>query len=156
MKQFGKQVYGVVALLFISGALWLVFHYFVRVEGMFGPVPHPFEPWLMKLHGLLAMLALILFGWYWGMHIQRWWKTGRSRKTGFLMVAVAGVLISTGYLLYYAGDETLRQWAGYIHWGLGLATPLLLFCHVSQKIRQTRDIEPQKIKPGKKITPERA
>ena len=36
-----KLLYAGFALLWTSGALWLAFHYFLRVEGDFGPEAHP-------------------------------------------------------------------------------------------------------------------
>jgi len=39
-------------------------------------------------------------------------------------------LAATGWLLYYAGDETLRTWSARIHDGIGLALPAILVVHV--------------------------
>src|SRR5512139_106729 len=58
-----KLLYAGFALLWLSGALWLAFHYFFRIEGEFGPKPHPLEAWWLhpleawwlRLHGLMAM-----------------------------------------------------------------------------------------------------
>jgi hypothetical protein len=55
-----QWIYWISALLFGSGALWLICHYFVRIEGEFGPAPHPLESWALRVHGAAAMLALVV------------------------------------------------------------------------------------------------
>ena len=57
-----RAVYALCLLLLGSGAVWLVLHHFVRVAGEFGPEHHPLEAWLMRLHGLLALPALVGVG----------------------------------------------------------------------------------------------
>ena len=43
-------LYAGFTLLWASGALWMAFHYFLRVEGDFGPEAHPLEAWWLRLH----------------------------------------------------------------------------------------------------------
>jgi hypothetical protein len=38
-------IYLISAGLWTTGALWLQFHYFLRIPSEFGPEPHPLEPW---------------------------------------------------------------------------------------------------------------
>ena len=44
-------LYGVAALLWVSGAVWLVLHYVFPQSTTFGPVPNPWEAPLMRVHG---------------------------------------------------------------------------------------------------------
>ena len=48
--------------LWLSGGLWLIFHYFMRPVGEFGPEPHALEPWWLALHGFFAFLSLTVIG----------------------------------------------------------------------------------------------
>jgi hypothetical protein len=57
------------------------------------------------------------------------WRDKRQRNIGILLTALVAVLILTGYLLYYAGGDVLRSWSSILHWGLGLATPLIFIWH---------------------------
>jgi hypothetical protein len=47
------------------------------------------------------------------------------------------VLIASGYLLYYAGGDETQAIAAVIHWGIGLAAPLVFVLHrFGKKIAQ--------------------
>jgi hypothetical protein len=124
-----RAIYVVMAALWASGALWLVFHYFLQGQGEFGPEPSPLEPWWLKLHGAAAFAALWLFGLLWGVHVVNGWKARRRRWSGGALFGSALALIASGYLLYYAGGETLRAATSITHWALGLAAPALFLIH---------------------------
>jgi hypothetical protein len=110
--------------LWLSGGLWLIFHYFLAGHGEWGREPHALEPWWLKLHGAFAFLALWTFGLLWGAHIVGAWRSGRRRVTGGLLFAVLTLLILTGYLRYYAGDDGLWGLTSPTHWIIGLALPV--------------------------------
>lgn len=122
-------VYAVLALAWLSGAAWLGLHYFVRPAGPFGPTASPLEPLVLKLHGAAAFAALWVFGLLWAAHIVNGWTAGRRRWSGAAVFAAMMVLILTGWLLYYGGDETVRGAASLVHWGLGLGGAALFAWH---------------------------
>src|SRR5205814_7393508 len=95
-----------------------------------GLTPCLSEPLLMKVHGAAAVVALIVIGGLLALHVPGGWAERRSRPSGSTMLAVCGLLILTGYLLYYAGNETAREVSSYVHLTLGLALPLLLGFHL--------------------------
>lgn len=135
-----RLVYAITALVWCSGVLWLVFHHFLRQPGEFGDSAHWLEWWWRSLHGLTAFAFLWLSGLLWGVHITRAWPTRQRRWSGSSMVCLSAVLVTSGYLLYYAGDELLREWTSLLHWVIGLGSPLLLFVHVLwQRLRSGRD-----------------
>ena len=122
-------IYALGLALLLSGGAWLLLEHFVRVNGDFGPMHHWAQPWLLKLHGVLAMFAVWGFGVLWTFHIRRAWRLRRHRGTGATMFAVMLVLALTGLLLYYAGDETLRSWSSAVHWIVGFAGAAALVAH---------------------------
>ncbi len=123
-------LYSVGALLILSGILWLIFHYFVRTEGEFGPTLHPLEPWWLRVHGIAAAAFLIGFGSVLPGHVQRAWGAARNRITGTIFFSVMLALIVTGYLLYYVGSDAVRSVMAIVHWAVGLGLPLLAGWHV--------------------------
>ena len=123
-------LYSVGAVLVVSGALWLLFHYFVRVEGEFGPTLHPLEPWWLRVHGITAAAFLIGFGSVLPGHVRRAWGAARNRITGTIFFGVMLTLTLTGYLLYYVGAEAVRDMMSLVHWVVGLGVPLLAGWHV--------------------------
>jgi len=113
-RAFRSLLYATLAVLLVSGALWEWLH----------------SALLMKVHGGAAMLALLLLGAVLASHVPTGWKDARYKRTGIGNLAVAAWLTISGHLLYYSGDEAVRQAASYTHLGVGLALPLLLGFHV--------------------------
>jgi hypothetical protein len=115
--------------VWLSGATWLLFHYFAPSGGEFGATTHPLEPWALKLHGAFAFAALWICGLLWGVHIVNGWSTRLRRGTGGALFGALAWLILSGYLLYYLGDETLRPAVSLLHWTIGLAVPIAFIAH---------------------------
>jgi len=111
---FRRLLYATLAVLLVSGGLW---------EWLPSAL-------LMKVHGGAAMLALLLLGAVVACHVPAGWKDARYKRTGIWILALAAWLMISGHLLYYSGDEAVRQAASYSHLGIGLALPLLLGFHV--------------------------
>lgn len=122
-------VYAVAIGVWLSGALWLLFHYFLMRASALGPMPHPLEPWWLSLHGAFAFAAIWSFGLLWGVHVVNNWPAGARRRSGALMILILGVLIASGYLLYYLGDDQLRSITSVTHWAIGLAAPAGFIAH---------------------------
>jgi len=117
------------ALLWVSGAAWLLLHYYGQVEGEFGPETNPLEPWFLRIHGLVLIPALLGFGGLFVTHMPKGWKNRYQRTIGIALTATFAILIISGYMLYYIGDEGLRDWTSIIHWVLGLSAPALFIWH---------------------------
>jgi hypothetical protein len=132
------SVYGATALLVISGALWLVLHFFMMTQGEFGETHHPLEIWMLKLHGAAAMAGLIIYGSLLPIHIRRAWTIRRNIYLGIGLVAIMLMLTITGYLLYYAGGEETRPVISVTHWVIGVIVPVLLAWHVISGKRRSR------------------
>ena len=94
-------LYGVGALLWLSGAVWLVLHYVFPQATAFGPLPNPWEAPLMRAHGLIAVCAVFLIGWMVAAHVTVRWASERNRRSGLVLGGAALLLIVSGYALYY-------------------------------------------------------
>ncbi|WP_066335713.1 hypothetical protein [Azohydromonas lata] len=109
------------ALLLASGAAWLAVHYLLGAGA--GELPHPAEPWLMRLHGAGAFAALFAAGAMAGAHVQAGWRVsarlGRQRGSGIALVSLLSLTVLSAYLLYYFAPEAWRGLMGWIHAGLG-------------------------------------
>jgi hypothetical protein len=121
-------LYGVAALLWISGAVWLVLHYVYPQSTPFGPLPNPSEAPLMRAHGLIAVCAVFLCGWMMAAHVTARWPSGRNRRSGLLLGGAALLLILSGYALYYTTGST-HDAAALAHEVLGVLSPIAALGH---------------------------
>lgn len=115
--------------LWLSGALWLTFHFYLRREGPWGPEPHELEPWWLRIHGAFAFLAVWTTGLLWGVHVVKGWASGRRRLAGSLLLGAVLFLAIGGFLLLHAGDDGLQGLISPTHWAAGLALPLIYLAH---------------------------
>ncbi len=132
-----KWLWAVTAAVFLSGVLWLVFHFFLSEPGEYGESRNPLESWWLRLHGAAAMAFLVVLGSIVPIHVRRAWQLRKNHLTGAGMISVVAVLIVTGYALYYAGSETARPWISLVHWGFGLMGLPMLILHVLIGQRRT-------------------
>lgn len=115
--------------LWLSGGLWLIFHYFLRRQTEWGPEPHELEPWWLRIHGAFAFLALWTVGLLWGVHILGGWATGRRRWTGVALLAWLGLMAVSGYLLLHVSDDGVWGLVSPTHWIAGLGLPVAYGVH---------------------------
>jgi hypothetical protein len=124
-KQF---LYGLTALLWLTGVIWLYFKYACKTdEWQFQT--HPAQSMSLMIHGAVAMGFLVTFGSLL-FHIPQGWQQKLQRPTGITLLAICVSLILTGWGLYYLGNDDQRNIVSIIHWGIGIALPVILFFHV--------------------------
>jgi Na+-translocating ferredoxin:NAD+ oxidoreductase RnfE subunit len=116
------------AALLVTGVIWLVADQLKASEN--GEMWQAIAADTLMLHGITAMIALILLGAMIPLHIQRSWRAGKNRITGSVMVATNAVLIVTASGLYYAGSDLLRTFVANLHIAAGLAVPALIVTHI--------------------------
>jgi hypothetical protein len=88
------------------------------------------EPWILRLHGGAALLALIQFGTLLPSHVARGWRVGQNRAPGAVVVAGVALLLASGYGLYYVGNESGRAAISALHWITGIALIPLFLTHL--------------------------
>ena len=134
-----RSVYATGIVLLLSGAAWLVLHYFLRPVTEFGESVNPLEPWAMKLHGAAAMAALFFVGSLLHHHVRRAIRAGRNTLTGWAMIVTLSFLTLTGYGLYYVAGESDRPLWSLLHWSVGFLVALLFVLHVLVGRRSVHD-----------------
>jgi hypothetical protein len=122
-------VWPIVLGVWLSGALWLVFHDFLMRHGEFGFSAHPMEQWWLRAHGAFAFVSLWLLGFLSVAHVGGRWAWRRQRRSGLVLLGVYVWLVITGYLLYYAGGDEFRAAVSLGHWTVGLVALLFLLLH---------------------------
>ena len=123
---------GVAALLWLSGALWLLAHFAFPAHNEFGALPNPWEAPLLKLHGVTAVAAVFLLGWIAAGHVPARWWAGNRRTSGLWLLGCAALLVLSGYALYYT-TGALHTGAAALHEWLGLAALAAALGHWVQR-----------------------
>ena len=124
--------------LWCTGVIWLLLHYYGKVDGEFGVEENPANAWMLRAHGLAMLPALMGFGGLFVAHMPQGWKDRRRRNIGILLTVIIAVLISTGYMLYYVGSDWGRELSSLVHWALGLALPVIFIWHYAQRTARNR------------------
>ena len=129
-------LYAVTALLFLTGAGWWIADRLKETD--YSETSQSVAVNLLMLHGGAAMIALLLFGAMFPIHVQQSWQRGKNRIMGLILLAVGAILIATAFGLYYSGSDIVRPWVSWIHLMLGLALPVLLLFHIVSGRRVNR------------------
>ena len=135
-RRFRWTLYAVFAILFATGALWLIADQLK--DSARGDFWQETSANLLMVHGGAAMVTLLLLGALFPTHVARAWRSRLNRVLGATMVLCNGVLIITAFGLYYFGSDTLRPWAGDVHIVVGFALPPILGLHIWLGRRQAR------------------
>lgn len=122
--------------LWLSGAAWLIAHYFLQHRGPFGPQPSASEPTWLAIHGAAAFAVIWLLGWITGTHVPAVWPRRSRQASGIALLVIAGLLILSGYLLYYVIGDATRHLLSLLHWIIGLAALPVFFIHRGLRIQR--------------------
>jgi len=147
-----RVVYASFSALWLSGTLWLLFHYFLQRPGNFGNEPHILEPWWLRAHGLAMMVTLVTAGSIVVHHARRAWQLHKNRLLGVMLTGILLWLATTGYALYYFSSDENQVWLPLLHWMPGLVLPLTVVLHGRRGQRRARrqtagDAQPPDIRP---------
>ena len=133
---FRLSIYATFAVLFVTGAGWLVADWQKNVSS--DEIWQQAAAYLLMMHGGAAMVTLLLLGALIPLHLRRAWRSQKNRISGSVMATLNAVLIVTAFGLYYLGSETLRPWTSWVHIAAGFSVALWLPTHISlgrQRIR---------------------
>ena len=125
-----KLLYTLSALAWLSGVSFYSMRRSFQIEGDFGAEAHPWQHFVLSLHGGVAFLMLMMIGAMALNHVPNTWRTKRSRSHGIAMALAVTLMAASAWGLYYLSDENLRAVVANVHLWLGLSLPLLIALHV--------------------------
>jgi Na+/H+ antiporter NhaC len=99
-----RSLYSSLGLLWLSGIVWLILHWFFARKTEFGT----------------AVAATFLFGWIAGSHVGFNWRRGLQRVSGVTLIVLLAVLALTGLGNYYLTWDAARTVNSLVHQGAGL------------------------------------
>lgn len=128
----GRQrvaIYIVLGGLWASGCLWLLLDEFFARSGQFGTTPHPWQPPILLLHGIVAIVGMYLLGWVTARHVLRWWPGRLRRLSGSTLAAFLALLVVSGFALFFLSDDRWLRIAALAHDALGLGVTVFGIQH---------------------------
>ena len=124
-----RALYACMAALAATGVLYAIPRYGdLYLERDWPTVVSP--ALLMKVHGALAIWALLLLGGIWRTHVRARVRRPDNRVAGLVLVAAMAFLTASGWLLYYAGSRGLREFSSLAHTACGVAVLAVMLWHV--------------------------
>lgn len=125
-----KLLYPTLILLVITGIAWIIGHYFMMIEGEFGPEKHPLEIWSLRVHGLAGFIAILWIGMLVEHHMVSYFKHKRRLWTGLSLALLSAWLGFSGYMLYYLSEDDWRLVFSLGHWIVGLLIVIIFWMHL--------------------------
>jgi hypothetical protein len=128
----GRQrsaIYLILGLLWLSGCLWLLLDQFFARPGQFGPTPHPWQPPLLLLHGVVAIAGMYLLGWVSARHVLRWWPGRLRRWSGATLATFLVLLVVSGFALFFVSEDRWQRVAALSHDVLGVGVTVFGIQH---------------------------
>jgi hypothetical protein len=117
--------------LLVSGLAWIPVHYLWGAGS--GGLPHPSEVWLMRWHGLSAVVGFFAGGLVAAGHVARGWRLAWRRATGGSLCVLGSLLALSGYALWYLLPESWHPAAGWMHAAVGVVAFALGALHVRRR-----------------------
>ena len=127
-RRISVALLAALAVLWVSGVIWLLLHYVFAQPGEFGVVRHPLEAPVLLVHGVIAMLALFLLGWFAGRHAGAA-SSGRRVGSGWLLTVLTTVLVVAGCAQLFLTSAIWQANIAVVHEVLGVALLLPVFVH---------------------------
>ncbi len=132
MSRFERwAVWSTSVATFVTGVVYLWLKYFLASDDPFAVVNHPWQPWVLKLHILVAPLLVFAIGLIAVRHVWRHLQAGaaQGRRSGLLTLAMLVPMIATGYLIQAVTAEGWLRAMAWSHIGLGLVYGAALLAH---------------------------
>lgn len=134
--------------LWLTGMSWLVVHYFAARSDQFGVIRHPLEAPLLLVHGVVALAALFVLGWFAARHAGAMSGRRHSRVSGWLLSALLLLLAGAGCAQFFLVSESWLAAARLAHEICGAALLLPVLLH----LLRFRNADPER---GRAGVPER-
>jgi hypothetical protein len=115
----------------VTGTVYLWMKYLMATEDPLAVVNHPWQPYLLKLHILVAPLLVFAIGVVALRHVWRHLKgkTRAGRRSGLITVVVLGPMIMSGYLIQAITHEGWLEAMAISHIVTGLIFGMGLLVH---------------------------
>lgn len=123
MNRFQKILLWVTSgLTGATGAVYFVMDRMMEPVGPWAVVNHPFQPWVLKLHIIIAPALIFSIGLIATEHIWKHYRgrIRRARRTGLATMWMIAPMVVTGYLIQSITQQTLLSTIAWAHIATGV------------------------------------
>lgn len=115
----------------LTGVGYFWTKYLVESSEPWAVINHPWQPWLLKAHILVAPLMVFAIGMIAVRHVWKHFRGGMrlARRSGVSMALSLAPMVLTGYLIQAITGETLLRAMAISHIALGALFSLALAVH---------------------------
>lgn len=117
MTRFERwAVWSTSVLTTLTGLVYVWMKYLLTPSDPWAVINHPWQPWVLKAHILVAPLLVFAVGSIATRHVWRHLRTNVrvARRTGIATMAVLGPMVASGYLIQVLTDAS---WLRAMAWG---------------------------------------
>ena len=106
----------------VTGLVYLWMKYFLTPVDPWAVINHPWQPWVLKAHILVAPLLVFSVGLIAVKHIWRHLRQGRKdgRRSGLLSFLVLAPMVVSGYVIQSVSSEGALRVVAWVHIGASL------------------------------------
>lgn len=137
-KKLKRMIFAIFGLMYLSGSTMFILQRFFQIDNGMGPEPLPQQIWILRFHGILSYVIVLLIGYVLRAHVLPYWRMRRGIKSGLpLLVHFFLILSSVPFVLYLTNDS-LKSVAEQTHAYLGLALVVPFSVHLIAKTLRPR------------------
>ncbi|MBI2212283.1 MAG: hypothetical protein HYU52_01440 [Acidobacteria bacterium] len=105
-------------VLTVTGALFAWMKYFMTTDDPFAVANHPWQPYMLDVHVIVAPIALFVIGVVWATHVKPKHESGTKprRKTGLVALWAIAPMVLSAYFMQVLTNERLVEAMRVIHW----------------------------------------
>jgi hypothetical protein len=137
---YKKCFFVILSVSWITGLSFFILNNFIDIEGEFGLEKHPWQFPILKIHGGVSFLIMVVFGYFLSAHVRKnlYLKNKKGIKSGLLLLSMPILCIITAYALYYISSDSSRQIMSYAHFFIGFLLPFVLLFHIVKMAKSTK------------------
>lgn len=125
----------------LTGLTFFILDTWMMVEGEFGPEKHFLQTPALEVHAISAFLMIFFFGGLVFGHYPRTKRLDHSKGSGNTLMYATACSIVSAYLLYYVGDELVREYVAYLHLCIGFSLPIVLIVHIQSHKKHNKKLK---------------
>lgn len=118
-------------VLTVTGVVYAWMKYFMKTDDPFAVANHPWQPYMLDVHVVVAPVALFVIGAVWATHVKPKHEAGTKsrRRSGLTALWMIAPMVLSGYLMQVLTNERLVEAMRILHWVSSAIFVLGLLAH---------------------------